>query len=266
MNNKSKSVVLIGAGNVATSLAEALRGKREIIQVYSKTQAHAKVFGQKLKCSFTNDLKKISPDAGLYIIAVKDDAIAKVSEKLKLPGKLVIHTSGSTELSILKKISDKNGVLWPMYSFAGKAELVPETPFFIEASSLKDKTELTALVKELQGKPYYMDTQKRMMLHMAAVFANNFPNHLFAIAESLCKEVEVPFRLFLPLVQEALHNIEKKSPALTQTGPASRNDKLILNRHLALLSKDKKLKRYKEVYQVLTESIIETSREGRKKR
>ncbi len=266
MSNKSTSVVLIGAGNVASSLAEALKGSKEIIQVYSKTLAHAKALGQKLKCSFTNDLKKITPDADLYIIAVKDDAIAEVCKKLKLPGKLVIHTSGSTELSILKKVTDKNGVLWPMYSFAGKSNLVPETPFFIEASDLTSKRELTTLVKEFKGNPYYMDSEKRVMFHMAAIFVNNFPNHLFAIAENLCKEARVPFRLFLPLIHETMHTIENKSPALTQTGPASRNDKLIINRHLALLSKDKNLKRYREVYKILTESIIESSHGGRKKR
>jgi len=266
MNNKPTSVVLIGAGNLASSFAEALKGKREIIQVYSKTLTHAKALGQKLKCSFTHDLKKIYPDADLYIIAVKDDAITEVCKKLRLPGKLVIHTSGSTELGILKKISDKSGVLWPMYSFAGKPNLIPETPFFIEASDPGSKRELTRLVKEFKGKPYYMDSEKRMMLHMAAVFVNNFPNHLFAIAENLCKEAQVPFRLLLPLLHETIHTIEKQSPALTQTGPANRNDHLIINRHLALLSKEKNLKRYKEVYKVLTESIIASNHGGRKKR
>lgn len=266
MENKSKSVVFIGAGNVATSFSNALKGTRNIIQVYSHTLAHAKALGKKLNCSYTNDLKKIVPDAGLYIIAVKDNAIINVCKKLSLPGKLVIHTSGSTDIQVLQNISNKNGVIWPMYSFTGKANLSAETPFFIEASDSNTKKELTALVKELKGKPYYIDSEKRLMLHMTAVFVNNFPNHLFTIAEAICREVKIPLSLFFPLAQETINNLEKQSPALSQTGPASRNDTLIIKKHLALLSEDKKLEAiYKDVYKVLTKSIIKTTRDRRKK-
>lgn len=260
-NTPLPKIVFIGAGNVATSLSEALKGKRDIIQVYSKTLANAKILGQKLKCPYTDNLKKISPDADLYIIAAKDDAIEGVCKKLKLPGKIVIHTSGSTKLTILKKVSAQCGVIWPMYSFAGKATLASGTPCFIEASGKKTEKELTALVKEMKGKPYYIDSEKRAIIHMTAVFINNFPNHLFTIAETLCKKAGIPFSLFLPLAKETVENIIRQSPALSQTGPASRNDKRILNKHMALL---KSTPQYKEVYEVLTRSIIKTTRGGKK--
>jgi predicted short-subunit dehydrogenase-like oxidoreductase (DUF2520 family) len=254
-------IVFIGAGNVATSLSEAIKEKKNILQVYSKTLAHARTLGQLNKCPYTNDLKKISTDADLYIIAVKDDAIAEVCKKLKLNGKTVIHTSGSTGMDVLKKVSGKCGVLWPMYSFAGKAKLAHATPFFAEASDKKTEAELTVLVKELKGKPYYINSEKRAKIHLAAVFVNNFPNHLFAIAEDLCKEAGIPFSLFLPLAKETVQNITQQSPANSQTGPASRNDKQIVNKHRALL---KSHPVYREVYEVLTKSIIKSS-SGRKK-
>jgi predicted short-subunit dehydrogenase-like oxidoreductase (DUF2520 family) len=256
-----KKIVFIGAGNVATSLSEALKGKRGTIQVYSKTLAHARALGQKIKCSYTNDLKKISTEADLYIIAVKDDAIEDVCKKLKLKGKIVIHTSGSTSINTVKKVSAKCGVMWPMHSFSGKAKLAAGSPFFIEASDKKTEKELYALVKDLKGKPYYMNSEKRAKVHMTAVFVNNFPNHLFAIAEVLCKEAGITFSLFLPLAKETVESITKQSPALSQTGPASRNEKRILTQHLALL---KSHPLYKDVYEVLTLSIIETI-SGRKK-
>lgn len=256
-----QKIVFIGAGNVATSLSESLKEKKDIVQVYSKTPGHARILAQKLKCAFTTDLKKISLNADLYIIAVKDDAIGEVSKKLRLKDKMVIHTSGSTELGILETISQKYGVLWPMYSFAGKAKLVPGAAFFIEASDKKTENALAELVKELKGKSYSMNSEKRALLHLTAVFVNNFPNHLFAIAENLCKEAGVPFSLFLPLAKETVGNITKQSPALTQTGPASRNDKRILNKHLALL---KSHPTYKEIYELLTKSIIQAN-SGRKK-
>ncbi|HTB33114.1 MAG TPA: DUF2520 domain-containing protein [Bacteroidia bacterium] len=256
-----QKIVFIGSGNVATSLSESLKKNHEIIQVYSRTLANASKLGKKLHCSFTDDLKKISQDADLYIIAVKDDAIAEVCKKLSLPDKMVIHTSGSTALNVLKQVSDKYGVLWPMYSFAGKAKLASAIPFFMESSDKKTEKELTGLVNGLKGKPYYLDSEKRAIVHMTAVFVNNFPNHLFTIAEALCNEAGIPFNLFLPLAKETVENISKQSPALSQTGPASRNEKNIIKKQMALL---KSHPDYRVIYKLLTKSIIKTS-SGRKK-
>lgn len=259
-----QKIVFIGSGNVATSLSEALKGKYNIVQVYSKTLAHARKLAQKLACAYTDDLKKISLDADIYIIAVKDDAIEEVCKKLKLPGKTVIHTSGSTEMNVLKNISEKQGVLWPMYSFTAGNGLKPfpaGTPFFIEGSDKTTEKELIELVKIFKEKPYCLNSEKRAMVHMTAVFVNNFPNHLFTIAESLCKDAGIPFSLFLPLANETVENIKKQSPALSQTGPAGRNEKKILKKHIELL---KPHPIYKEIYELLTKSIIKTTG-GRKK-
>ncbi len=260
----SHKIVFIGSGKVATFLSQALKETIETIQVYSKTLANARKLGEKLGCSFTNDLKKISTEADLYIIAVKDDALVGVCKKLKLPGKMIVHTSGSTDLNILKKISNKYGVLWPMYSFTGSSNLKPfpaSVSFFVESPDKKTEKVLTGIVKDLKGKPYYMNSGQRGKIHMTAVFVNNFPNHLFTIAETLCKEAGVPFSIFFPLAEETFENIKNQSPSMSQTGPANRNDKRILKKHLALL---KPHPIYKDIYKVLTKSIIETNR-GRKK-
>ncbi len=259
MNTQGRKIVFIGAGNVANSISDVLRKKNSIIQVYSKTLAHARKLGKKLTCEFTNDLKNISKDADLYITAVKDDALEGVCKKLKLPGKIVIHTSGSTEMNILKNVSENYGVLWPMYSFVGGAKLEAGASCFVEGSNKKTENYLTLLVKELKGKCYYIDSEKRGKIHMTAVFVNNFPNHLFTIAEKLCKDAGVPFSLFLPLAQETVDTIKRQSPAVSQTGPASRNEKRILKKHLGLLES---YPEYKKVYEVLTKSIIKTG--GRK--
>jgi predicted short-subunit dehydrogenase-like oxidoreductase (DUF2520 family) len=256
-----QKIVFIGSGKVAASLSDSLKRKYEILQVYSKTIANARKLGVKIGCGYTNDLKKVSTNADLYIVAVKDDVIEDVCKKLRLPGKIVVHTSGSTGISVLKKVSDKCGVIWPMYSFAGKTNLAPGTPFCIEASDKKTENQLTGLVKELKGKPYYIDSEKWAKIHMTAVFVNNFPNHLFTIAETLCKEAGIPFNLFFPLAKETFENITRQSPALSQTGPASRNEKKILKKHLEILKPNPM---YADIYKVVTKSIIQTT-SGRKK-
>lgn len=258
-DTSSKKTVFIGSGNVATTLSIALKGKYEPIQVYSKTLANARKLGTKLGCSFTNDLKKISQEADLYIIVVKDEALEGACKKLRLKGKIVVHTSGSTEMNILKKVSDSYGVIWPMYSFTkvnSKQPFPAGISFFIETSDKKTKECLTQIVKELKGNPFYVNYEQRAKIHMTAVFVNNFPNHLFTIAERICKEAGIPFNIFSPLAKETFENITKQSPSLSQTGPASRNEKRILDKHLALL---KSHPMYKEVYKVLTKSIIQTN-------
>ncbi|HTA26803.1 MAG TPA: F420-dependent NADP oxidoreductase [Bacteroidia bacterium] len=252
-----QKIVFIGSGNVATSLSEALKGKYDFVQVFSQTLSNARKLARILGCAYTNDLKKISPEADIYIIAVKDDAIEQVCKKLSLKNKTVIHTSGSTDIKVLTKVSDNYGVLWPMYSFAGNAKLALATPLFIEGSDKKTEDILAQLVRELKGKAYYLDSEKRAKVHMTAVFVNNFPNHLFTIAETLCKEAGIPFGLFLPLAKETVENLSKKSPAVSQTGPASRNEKKIINKQIALL---KPHPDYKEIYKLLTKSIIKAGR------
>ncbi len=262
MKKTSKQkVVFIGSGNVATSLSKALRKNWDVIQVYSRSLSNARTLAREHNSTFTNDLSKIYKEADIYIIAVKDDVLESVCKKLKLKGKMVIHTSGSTALKTLKNVSDTYGVMWPMYSFAGKKDLAKNIPFFVEASDKQTKAKLEGLVKELKGKFYYMDSAQRAKIHMTAVFVNNFPNHLFAIAENLCKEAGIPFSLFLPLAKETVDNIAWQSPALCQTGPASRNDKRILTKHRDLL---KSHPDYLKIYGLLTNSIIKSAN-GRKK-
>lgn len=251
-----KKIVFIGSGNVATCLGSALQGKYTIVQIYSRTLENARTLAEKLGCPFTNDLKKITKDADLYIIAVKDDVLEGVCKKLKLNGKMVIHTSGATSIDVLKGVSERCGVMWPMYSFAGGNILKPfpaGMPFFVEALDEGGEKVIEGVVKDLRGVIYRMDSEKRAKVHMTAVFVNNFPNYLFGIAEVLCKEAGVPFKLFLPLARETVENVGKQGAAKSQTGPASRNERNIIKRHLALL---KGHEMYREIYKVLTESII----------
>jgi predicted short-subunit dehydrogenase-like oxidoreductase (DUF2520 family) len=265
-----QKIVLIGSGNLATWLSETLKGKRDIIQVYSRTLTNAKKLGKKIGCSYTDELKKISSEADLYIIAVKDAAIKEVAKKLKLTGKIVVHTSGSVSIDVLNRTNNKTGVLWPLYSFSNTernksiATHAIKIPFFVEASDKKTEKELASLVKDMKSVPNLLNSEKRAIIHLAAVFANNFPNHLFSIAECLCKEAGVSVKVLLPIVEETVENLKTQSPLKSQTGPASRNDKQILSNHIALLANDFRLHKmppiYKEVYEILTKSIIQTQR------
>src|SRR6185312_11394489 len=110
-----EKIVLIGSGNVATQLAGIFVEKgMKIGQVYSHTLEHAEILAHIVNCDAIDDLNKIRQDADLYIIAVKDDVIEEVAANLNLPGKTVVHTSGSVSLEAIKNISDHTGVFYPL--------------------------------------------------------------------------------------------------------------------------------------------------------
>jgi predicted short-subunit dehydrogenase-like oxidoreductase (DUF2520 family) len=252
MKLKQTKIVFIGAGNVATCLSKALSKKAEIIQVYSKTGASAQKLANILGCSFTYDLKKINSGADVYIVAVKDDSIEKVATHLRLKDKLVIHTSGSVEIASLKKASSNYGVMWPLQTFSKNSVLKKNIPFCIEASSKKAQKLIGELVSEMGGTAYSINSKQRAKLHLAAVFANNFTNHMYVAANKIPKDVHIPFDILLPLIHETINKLDKGTPIINQTGPAARGDKKTIKKHEKLLKNNPQ---YLALYKLLTKSI-----------
>lgn len=257
-----KKIVFIGAGNLASSLAPAFRSAGfQILQVFSKTERSARDLAAKMLCSYTTQVKDIFPDADIYIICVKDDAIKKIALALRLPGKLVVHTSGSTSLKAIESISENTGVLYPLQSFTrSKKVSLLKVPVFIEGSNNKVRSQVKRLAETISHSVIPVTSEERLRLHIAAVFACNFTNHLYTISESLLKKSGISFSFLYPLILETTKRAEKMSPAKLQTGPAARNDKKTIKKHLTLLKEeDPDLAR---IYKLLTSDIRERSKKG----
>ncbi len=258
MTNRPK-IVLIGSGNVATVIGLALRSKKcPIIQVYSKNRITAKKLSLLLHCPFTCDLKEIAPDADLYIIAVKDDAIRNIASRLRLKNKTVVHTSGSVSMDVLKRISVNNGVLYPAHGFNKRETFKKNIPFCIESSNNVVKHQLENIVKQLKGDIYHMDSAHRAVLHLAAVFANNFANHLWAVAERIISEAGIPYPLLVHLIEDNIDKLKKSKPSQHQTGPAIRGDRKVMKRQEEMLKKYPPP--YLTLYKLLSKSIQEYER------
>ncbi|MDD7913896.1 Rossmann-like and DUF2520 domain-containing protein [Polaribacter ponticola] len=225
------TVLLIGKGNVATHLYNAFL-KAEAINI--------------LQISSRN-LSKI-PKADITIIAVSDDVIAEVSSKIK--NNFVVHTSGSVRLNDLKNKYNK-GVFYMLQTFSIDKEIdFSEIPFCLEAENEKDYNLLKTLALSIGQKVYSISSKQRKTIHVAAVFVNNFTNHLYKIGNDICKQNNVPFEILLPLIKETSLKIEQLDPKNAQTGPAIRKDQKTINNHLNLLNDDQQ-----EIYKILTKSI-----------
>lgn len=255
MPQKSLNIVLIGSGNVATQLGLALKkAGHTISQVYSLTSGSSRALALKLRAQSITDLKKISANADLYIIAIKDDSVIDVAKKIKIKNNLIVHTSGSLQMSILKRASANYGVLYPLQTLSkNKVINFSSVPLCVEANTKANEKSLKAIAGSISKQVYTVNSEKRKVLHLAAVFACNFTNHMYVLAEKLLKQNKLSFDMILPLIQETADKVKYNSPSAMQTGPAVRGDKTIMKTHLSMLSKNKRLKK---LYKVVSQSIL----------
>lgn len=242
-------ITIIGSGNVAQHLIDAFSKSKsiEIVQVFSRSQ---KQLPKNLNTNKITHNWNTLLDADLYIIAVSDDAISTVSKQLPFQNRFVVHTSGSTPISVLDT-KNRKGVLYPLQTFTkGKTVDFKRIPFCLEAEIENDYELLEKVAGSISDNIYKIDSQQRKALHVAAVFVNNFTNHLYQIGSEICYNNNIPFNILKPLILETAQKIETLLPKEAQTGPAKRNDVATINAHEQFLSEE-----YQTIYKILTQSI-----------
>jgi len=249
-------LVCIGSGNVATHMAQAFRSAgHEILQVWSRDMDHANVLAQKIGAVAIADLEAVDVYADLYLISVKDDAISDIAAKLKDVKGLVVHTSGSTDISVLNACS-RYGVLYPLQTFSiAKALDFSQVPLCVEAVNTFELKCLKDLARELSTNVYESNSEQRRSLHLAAVFASNFSNHLYHLSNLILNEQGLDFDMLKPLIMETAAKVQQEIPLSVQTGPAVRQDEQTIQRHMAMLQSKPQLS---EIYKILSDSIKKT--------
>ncbi|WP_458626038.1 Rossmann-like and DUF2520 domain-containing protein [Winogradskyella sp. PC D3.3] len=248
-----KSIVLLGAGNVATHLYKAFSNSENIVitQWYNRTRASISSYANEV--AITDSLEELK-EADIYIIAVSDDSIAQLSTDLPFTNRFVVHTSGSVAMHDLDK-KNKIGVFYPLQTFSKEAEIdFSEVPICIEVFEKENLQLLKDLAKAVGCKSHKITTEQRQTLHLAAVFVNNFTNQLYRIGHEICETKNIEFKIMHPLIEETAKKIQQMSPFRAQTGPAKRNDEKTIKRQLKLIEKDE----HETIYKMLTSSIKKT--------
>lgn len=250
------NIALIGAGNVATHLGRALKqAGYKIIQLFSRTISSASELAEKLQCPYVTDLNLVTSNADIYLVSVKDDALDKVIPQLvkQNPNALFLHTSGSTSMNVWEGYVKRYGVLYPLQTFSKRFVVDFKTvTFYVEAVDPTDLDIVRQMAYSLSENVYETDSEQRLYVHLAAVFACNFSNHMYAIAYKLLQEKGLSFVPLLPLVDETVRKIHQLNPVGAQTGPARRWDRMIMNKHESLL---KTCPGIADIYKKVSESI-----------
>jgi predicted short-subunit dehydrogenase-like oxidoreductase (DUF2520 family) len=255
---KEQSISFIGSGNLAWHLAPAFDNMGFIVrEVYSRNPQHAEQLTNKLyQAEVKATLDFSTSDSSIFIIATSDDAITSIAQEIILPDEAVlIHTSGSKPLSELQFAATNNiGVFYPLQTFSKQTKVdFKDIPVFIESTNEETESVLTALAKSISGQVKKISSEERKALHVAAVFASNFTNHMLTISNDILQKNFLSFEWLKPLVIETIQKSLILGPENAQTGPAKRGDLEILDKHLEFLQTDPHTA---EIYTIISQHIL----------
>ncbi len=259
--------VLIGAGRLATNLGQALvRSGHEVVCVVSRSERSASALGRLLQCPYCTAVADMPSSAGIYIVSVSDDALPSVAASLPpLPDALVVHTAGSLPLQVFEGTSVvRGGVFYPMQTFS--KEVVADfsaIPCFIETSRPSDLCLLERFSLTLSRKVYPLSSERRRYLHLAAVFACNFSNYCYAMADRLLTDNGLPFDVMLPLIDQTARKVHSVAPVEGLTGPAARDDRAVMEAQAALLDA---YPGYQDIYRKMSLGIRHTVQQNRQQK
>jgi len=250
-----QKVAIAGTGNIAWHLARAMhRSGMDITHIISRSMPRAAELSKDVSATPLDNPENVREQPDMYLLCVSDDALPEVQEAYSGKGPPVVHTSGSTGIGVLSADKNTTGVLYPLQTFTRGVEMTYDRiPFLVEGSSEKVALRLEQLAGKISRVVHRVNSQQRRQLHVSAVFACNFSNHLSAIAERLMQQSGLSFDLLLPLLEETTRKLRDKSPLEAQTGPAVRNDLTTIEKHMEALGN---LPEEQEIYRLLTESIM----------
>ncbi|MDX1904976.1 MAG: DUF2520 domain-containing protein [Thermonemataceae bacterium] len=248
-------IAIIGSGNVAWHLALALeKNGISIRYLYGRNAEQVGKLAEILphtKVSKNTDFSQ--EDLDFILIAVSDNAIDDVVAQIKRkPQTIMLHTSGSVSIDVFA--GNNYGVFYPLQTFSKKRAIdFSVLPVCVEADSENTLLRIKNLATKMTKVVYEVNSQDRRILHLSAVFASNFTNHLLALSRDLLQPIELPFSILQPLLLETIEKaFAAEHPKQVQTGPAIRRDTQTIEKHLQILENKEFIQK---IYQLLSESI-----------
>ena len=242
------SISILGYGNVGQHLAKAFYAQKsiELVQIYNRSAIADN--DRPGSTATTNQLANLYP-ADIFLLCLKDDIIEEIALQIPYQDAIIAHTSGS--LGLLSAV-EKSAVFYPLQTFNAALSLdYQKIPFCLETTRSSDHKELAKLAESLGAKHYAIDTKKRQLLHLAAVFVSNFTNYCYQQGFDICRENNIPFEILHPLIEQTADKIKRMPPQEAQTGPAKRNDHSTIKRHLDQLNNEQQ----KEIYHIISQAI-----------
>ena len=248
-------IVLVGSGNLATQTALALsEAANPPVQVWSRNAEHAERLASMLPgATATDRTEELLCDADLYLLAVSDHALESVAATFPPTSGIWAHTAGSMPMDTLRPYHAQIGVFYPLQTFSRERRVdYSSIPIYIEGNDEFVERLLESVARLISRNVLRCTSEQRLYLHLAAVFACNFTNHLYALSEQMLAAHSLPPRSLAPLIAETAAKVQEMSATEAQTGPAKRDDTNTLQKHLGLLNP---YPDWQEIYRILSDSI-----------
>ena len=256
MPREARNIAIIGSGNVAFHIGNALKKtQNKLTGVYARNEKTGSRLAFELGCEYFPDITSIADEVDIILLAVNDDAVASVVSQIFYPGKIVAHTSGTVRMEMLEAASDRIGVFYPLQTLHKDNKVgMSEVPFCIESNTKWGEGMLMELAASIGDNVHLVNSEQRRTMHLAAVVACNFSNHLYSIAQEILNKDGLDLSILKPLIIQTAENIKNGNPKSLQTGPAIRGDQEVIKKHEAILQ-EKNPERV-ELYKMLTQSIL----------
>ncbi|REE01702.1 Rossmann-like and DUF2520 domain-containing protein [Marinoscillum furvescens] len=251
-------IAIYGTGNLAFHLAKRLAVVgRSPDYIVSRSRVSGESFIDALQLSsdvcLTAEMAGISAD--FILLAVPDAVLQTVLMEVAFPkNSILLHTSGAQPMKVLAT-HERYGVLYPLQTFT-KSKPVDwsQIPVFVEGNNAQVQEQIADLAKILSPKVKLLTSDVRLRVHLAAVLANNFTNHLFVLADELLASSPVALNDLQHLIQETVDKAMRMPPAQAQTGPAVRGDHNTMDKHLGLLEHNPEVAR---LYELISKQIAD---------
>ena len=256
MPREARNIAIIGSGNVAFHIGRAIKQSQNKLQgVYARNGKTGGRLAFELGCQHFSDISAIPDEVDIILMAVNDDAVASVVPQIFYPGKIVAHTSGTVRMEMLEAASDRIGVFYPLQTLHKDNKVdISGVPFCVESNTKWGEGMLMELAASISDNVHLVNSEQRRTMHLAAVIACNFSNHLYSIAQEVLNKDGLDLSLLKPLIFQTAENIKNGDPKLLQTGPAQRGDQEVISKHEAMLKE--KNPEFIELYKTLTQSIL----------
>lgn len=260
------NIVLIGAGNVGSYFISRIIdcnnfSEKIVLQIYSRNINAIKKQVALFDIEVVDKIEEINKSADFYLFMLSDDIISDFVSKMEPTNAVFIHSSGSLPINIFQKKTSNFGALYPFQTFSkNKIPTYYDIPIFIEASNSETYEQIKQLTEILKfNKLTKVDEKTRNTIHIAGIFANNFTNHCVYLAEKILMENNIKKDILLALIEETYEKLKNNDAEHSQTGPALRNNKKIIENHLKLLKNDNEMY---DIYNAITNSILKTYHNG----
>lgn len=243
---------LIGTGNMAHFLVNKFQENGYTCKgIFGRNKQVANSLATIIQTTIFDKLSDIPDVYDACIIAVADNAIQGISQNLNLKKTVVIHTAGSVSLNVITQAN--RAVLWTIFSII-KNDLPEQEniPVVCDSNNENSRQVVLKLANAISTNIEEAAFEKRQYMHLIAAIGNNFTNHLLSICEQLCKEKNISFDLFRPIIQQTFNRLATVTPYNAQTGAAKRGDEATIQKHLSLLQSHPL---WQQVYEKFSASI-----------